>query len=115
MRKPILLPELGAAPVVLSTWFAEPGETVFEGDRLVEVLVGGGLGGIAAMVVLAFAGVFRDVFLGTAAEEQASALLGTLSIGLTGYAAVVGQIVLVAAVTALTSRQVVSQTLAAIE
>ena len=41
MRKPIVLPELGAAPAVLSVWFAEPGEQVFEGDRLVEVLVGG--------------------------------------------------------------------------
>ena len=41
MRKPILLPELGAGPAVLSVWFAEPGETVFEGDRLVEVLVAG--------------------------------------------------------------------------
>ena len=41
MRKEILLPELGAAPAVLSVWFAEPGEPVFEGDRLVEVLVGG--------------------------------------------------------------------------
>jgi cell division transport system permease protein len=78
-------------------------------------LVGGSLGGFAAMVVLAFAGVFRDVFLGTAAEEQASALFSTLSIGAAGYAAVLGQIILVAAVTALTSRQVVSQTLAAIE
>ena len=36
MQAPILLPELGAAPAVLSVWFAEPGETVFEGDRLVE-------------------------------------------------------------------------------
>jgi len=41
MRKQILLPDLGAAPAVLSVWFAEPGEPVFEGDRLVEVLVGG--------------------------------------------------------------------------
>ena len=78
-------------------------------------LIGGALGGGAAMVVLAFAGVFRDVFLGTAAEEQASALFSTLSIGVAGYAAVVGQIILVAAVTALTSRQIVSQTLATIE
>jgi cell division transport system permease protein len=78
-------------------------------------LVGGAIGGVAAMAVLGFAGVFRDVFLGTAAEEQASALFSTLSIGLAGYAAVVGQIILVAAVTALTSRQVVSQTLATIE
>jgi hypothetical protein len=66
-------------------------------------------------VVLAFAGAFRDIFLGTAAEEQASALFSTLSIGVAGYAAVFGQIILVAAVTALTSRQVVSQTLASIE
>jgi pyruvate/2-oxoglutarate dehydrogenase complex dihydrolipoamide acyltransferase (E2) component len=41
MRKPILLPELGAGPAVLSVWFAEPGEAVFEGDRLVEILVAG--------------------------------------------------------------------------
>jgi pyruvate/2-oxoglutarate dehydrogenase complex dihydrolipoamide acyltransferase (E2) component len=41
MQAPIILPELGAAPVVLSVWFADPGELVFEGDRLVEVLVGG--------------------------------------------------------------------------
>jgi pyruvate/2-oxoglutarate dehydrogenase complex dihydrolipoamide acyltransferase (E2) component len=40
-RVPIILPDVGAAPVVLSTWFAESGDTVFEGDRLVEVLVGG--------------------------------------------------------------------------
>jgi pyruvate/2-oxoglutarate dehydrogenase complex dihydrolipoamide acyltransferase (E2) component len=41
MQAPILLPELGAAPVVLSVWFADPGEFVYEGDRLVEVLVAG--------------------------------------------------------------------------
>jgi pyruvate/2-oxoglutarate dehydrogenase complex dihydrolipoamide acyltransferase (E2) component len=44
MQRPkvaIILPDVGAAPVVLSTWFADPGDTVFEGDRLVEVLVGG--------------------------------------------------------------------------
>jgi hypothetical protein len=41
MRTDIILPDLGAAPVVLSLWFADPGEMVFEGDRLVEVLAGG--------------------------------------------------------------------------
>jgi pyruvate/2-oxoglutarate dehydrogenase complex dihydrolipoamide acyltransferase (E2) component len=44
MQRPkvaIVLPDVGAAPVVLSTWFADPGDIVFEGDRLVEVLVGG--------------------------------------------------------------------------
>ena len=78
-------------------------------------LTGGALGGVAALVVLGFAGIFRDLFLGTAAEEQASALFSTLSIGLPGYAAVLGQIILVAAVTAGTSRHVVNQTLATIE
>jgi cell division transport system permease protein len=78
-------------------------------------LIGGALGGFAAMVVLAFAGLFRDVFFGTAAEAEASALFNTLSIGVPGYAAVLGQIILVAAVTALTSRQIVNQTLATIE
>ncbi len=41
MRTEILLPELGAAPAVVSVWFADPGEAVYEGDRLVEILVGG--------------------------------------------------------------------------
>jgi len=41
MRAEIILPELGAAPVVLSVWFADAGEAVYEGDRLVEVLVNG--------------------------------------------------------------------------
>jgi pyruvate/2-oxoglutarate dehydrogenase complex dihydrolipoamide acyltransferase (E2) component len=41
MRTPIILPELGAAPVRLSLWFAAPGDLVFEGDRLVEVVVAG--------------------------------------------------------------------------
>ena len=40
MLAEIILPELGAAPAVLSVWFADPGDNVYEGDRLVEVLVG---------------------------------------------------------------------------
>jgi pyruvate/2-oxoglutarate dehydrogenase complex dihydrolipoamide acyltransferase (E2) component len=41
MRTPVRLPDLGAAPVRLSLWFAAPGDVVFEGDRLAEVLVAG--------------------------------------------------------------------------
>jgi pyruvate/2-oxoglutarate dehydrogenase complex dihydrolipoamide acyltransferase (E2) component len=48
MQTPVLLPELGASPVVLSAWFAEPGDLVYEGDRLVEVLVGGATFDVAA-------------------------------------------------------------------
>jgi pyruvate/2-oxoglutarate dehydrogenase complex dihydrolipoamide acyltransferase (E2) component len=48
MQAHILLPELGAGPAVLSVWFADVGEPVFEGDRLVEVLVGGATFDVAA-------------------------------------------------------------------
>jgi pyruvate/2-oxoglutarate dehydrogenase complex dihydrolipoamide acyltransferase (E2) component len=41
MRAEILLPELGTAPLVLSVWFADLGDLVFEGDRLVEILADG--------------------------------------------------------------------------
>ena len=39
----VILPELGTGPdvpIVVSHWFAERGDEVWEGDRLVEVLVG---------------------------------------------------------------------------
>jgi len=41
MQTEIIVPDLDAGPVVLSVWFADPGETVFEGDRLVDVLLAG--------------------------------------------------------------------------
>jgi pyruvate/2-oxoglutarate dehydrogenase complex dihydrolipoamide acyltransferase (E2) component len=41
MRTPILLPDVGAAPVRLSLWYSSLGDTVFAGDRLVEVVVAG--------------------------------------------------------------------------
>jgi pyruvate/2-oxoglutarate dehydrogenase complex dihydrolipoamide acyltransferase (E2) component len=43
----ILLPELGA-PAVLSVWFAGVGDLVYEGDRLVEVLIDGATFDVAA-------------------------------------------------------------------
>jgi pyruvate/2-oxoglutarate dehydrogenase complex dihydrolipoamide acyltransferase (E2) component len=41
MQIQVILPELGAAPMYLSCWFADQGETVFSGDRLVEIAVDG--------------------------------------------------------------------------
>ena len=44
MRAQITLPELGLPGhlrVTLSVWYAQPGDFVFEGDRLVEVLTDG--------------------------------------------------------------------------
>lgn len=35
------MPDIGAAPIRLSAWFADAGDEIFEGDRLVEVLVEG--------------------------------------------------------------------------
>jgi pyruvate/2-oxoglutarate dehydrogenase complex dihydrolipoamide acyltransferase (E2) component len=48
MHSEIVLPDLQAGPAVLSVWFADLGELVFEGDRLVEVLVGGATFDVAA-------------------------------------------------------------------
>jgi pyruvate/2-oxoglutarate dehydrogenase complex dihydrolipoamide acyltransferase (E2) component len=41
MHTEVRLPELGAAPVAVSVWFADVGELVFEGDRLVEIVTSG--------------------------------------------------------------------------
>ena len=41
MHAPIILPDLSADKVVVSVWFADAGDTVYEGDRLVEVLIDG--------------------------------------------------------------------------
>ena len=41
MRKPILVPPLDWHSIVLSVWYVKPGEAVFAGDRLVELLLGG--------------------------------------------------------------------------
>ena len=87
----------------------------FQGHFLVLGLEGGAIGGGAALVVIALAGFFADHFLGTAGQDQASALFGSFSLGVFGYVAIVAQIALVAAVTTVTSRQIVNQTLATIE
>lgn len=47
----VVLPELGTGPdepIVVSHWFAARGEAVWEGDRLVEVLVGAATFDVAA-------------------------------------------------------------------
>jgi cell division transport system permease protein len=78
-------------------------------------LQGGLIGGGAALLMFLLAGLIHRWFSGYAAGEQMSALFGTFSIGIFGYIAVASQIVLVAAVTALTSRHTVKRTLEAID
>ena len=41
MSVPITLPDLGADSVVFSLWHVGPGERVYEGDRVAEVLIPG--------------------------------------------------------------------------
>jgi len=41
MPTPILLPDLRAGGVILSVWYAEPGDPIMEGERIVEVLADG--------------------------------------------------------------------------
>jgi cell division transport system permease protein len=87
----------------------------FQGHFLVLGLQGGAVGGGAALILLALAGLFGDWFLGTAASDQSAAFFGTFAIGITGYIVVIGQVLLIGAVTALTSRRVVNQTLASFD
>jgi cell division transport system permease protein len=47
--------------------------------------------------------------------EQLAMLFGNFALGWIGYAAILGQIVLIAAVTALTSRRTVDSTLETVE
>jgi cell division transport system permease protein len=87
----------------------------FQRHFLLLGLKGGALGGVTAMALFALAGVMSDWFKGSAGESQVAALFGNLSLGPEGYGAMVGLIVLVAAVTAGTSRLTVRRTLKAME
>jgi cell division transport system permease protein len=87
----------------------------FQGHFLVLGLQGGCIGGGAALLVFALLTLVGDRVFGTAAGDQGLALFGTLSIGIAGYLGVIGQVILVAAVTAWTSRHVVKRTLSSIE
>ena len=78
-------------------------------------LEGGVIGGGAAILVFAMVRIAADWGRATASGDQLVALFGNFSIGFEGYIAVVGQIVLIAVVTALTSRQTVNHTLQTIE
>jgi cell division transport system permease protein len=87
----------------------------FQRHFLLLGLQGGAIGGGVAILLFAFAGVLSGWFSGSAGAEQTSALFGSFSIGFGGYAAVLAQIVVIALVTALTSRFTVNRTLEAID
>jgi len=87
----------------------------FQRHFLVLGLEGGAIGGGAAILLFALAGLARDWLLSAAAREQFALLFGAFSVGVEGYLAVAAQIALIALVTAATSRQTVNRTLAMIE
>jgi cell division transport system permease protein len=76
---------------------------------------GGVIGGAVAIVLFGVLQGANSWLAGTAGGDEAEALFGTFSIGFTGYLAILGQIVLMALVTALASRQTVRRTLKTID
>jgi cell division transport system permease protein len=84
----------------------------FQHHFLVLGLQGGAIGGGAAIVTFLAATLISHWFIG---GDQGSALFGSFSIGLVGYAAVLVQVVLIAIVTAWTSRHTVNSTLETID
>jgi cell division transport system permease protein len=87
----------------------------FQRHFLVLGLQGGLLGGGAAVVLFLLAELVGRWLGGSAAGEQTSALFGTFSIGLFGYGAMIAVIIVIALVTAFTSRHTVNRTLEAID
>jgi len=77
-------------------------------------LKGGAVGGGAAIAVFLIAGLIGDRLVGTASGDEISALFGSFSIGWSGYLAILIEIVAIGAITAWTSRTVVTRTLAAV-
>jgi cell division transport system permease protein len=76
---------------------------------------GGAVGGGGALLLFGIMAAGNAWVAGTPGGEEAAALFGSSSIGPGGYLAIFGQIVLMAVVTALTSRHTVDETLKAIE
>lgn len=87
----------------------------FQRHFLMLGLQGGAIGGGAAMLLFLLASGISRWFAGSAGGDQTSAMFGSFSIGMSGYIAVLGQVVLIAVVTALTSRQTVNRTLEMID
>lgn len=75
MRIPIVLPDLGVPSARLSVWFAEPGDMVYEGERLVEVAVGGATFDVSAPVT----GRLAERFVLAPDEVKARQVLGEVT------------------------------------
>jgi cell division transport system permease protein len=87
----------------------------FQRHFLLLGLQGGAIGGGLALLLFALADLANGWLLSSAGGAQLTALFGSFSIGLAGYAAVLAQIVLTALVTAATSRHTVNRTLETVQ
>jgi pyruvate/2-oxoglutarate dehydrogenase complex dihydrolipoamide acyltransferase (E2) component len=74
MPVPITMPELGTPRATLSLWFAEPGDLVYEGERLVEILCGAATFDVAAPAT----GRLRERLVLTNDRVTVGQVLGTL-------------------------------------
>jgi cell division transport system permease protein len=87
----------------------------FQRHFLLLGLEGGIIGGGMAMLLFGLIGILGRGSTGTAGGDQLASLFGNFVLGWGGYATILGQIVLIAAVTALASRRTVNQTLETVE
>lgn len=76
---------------------------------------GGAIGGGGAIFFFGAVEAANAWLTGTAGGDEAAALFGNMSIGVSGYLAILTQVVLMAMVTALTSRRTVNRTLQAMD
>ncbi len=86
----------------------------FQRHFLLLGLKGGTIGGGAALAVFALFGLLSGHLIGRSGGDDVTAMFGGLSLGVGGYLAVIFQVIVIAAVTALASRQVVQTTLRAV-
>jgi cell division transport system permease protein len=87
----------------------------FQRHFLLLGLQGGAIGGGLALLLFALADLANGWLLMSPGGTELTALFGSFSIGLAGYAAVLAQIVLTALVTAATSRRTVNRTLETVQ
>jgi pyruvate/2-oxoglutarate dehydrogenase complex dihydrolipoamide acyltransferase (E2) component len=80
MREAIIAPDLGSGDVVVSVWYVKPGETVFAGDRLVELLLGSATFDVPAPA----AGTLIEQCVLPAERVVAGQVLGYLNTGTDG-------------------------------
>ena len=87
----------------------------FQRHFLVLGFKGGAIGGALAILLFGLVEAANSWLAGTAGGDEIAGLFGNLSIGMTGYLAILLQIVLMALVTAFASRWTVNRTLASID